>query len=56
MDWISDHIYVCDEKGAIYLVKVDLPTEGKETLDVQIAVIYNGTSIPRALQVHPSKG
>lgn len=61
MDWLSGNLYVGDGRGIIYLVKVVLPLSSSDSsreryLSHSIAIIYNGTAVPRAVKVHPVKG
>lgn len=56
VDWVSDIVYVAEEKGVIYAVKLDHSTDRSQLPDVNIAVIYNGSLIPKSLQVHSQEG
>ena len=57
VDWPADNIYVCDEKGIVYIVKVHWSDELNGTVVCEdVSVIYNGTQIPRAVKVSPDRG
>ena len=56
VDWIGDIIYVAEEKGTVYTIKLKHMVDRSKPPDVDIALVYNGSTIPRAITVHPQKG
>jgi len=55
-DWLTNNIYVADERGSIYAIRSSVPSEVQNEPYVKIAMIYNSTYVPRAIKVHPRKG
>ena len=56
VDWVGDMIFVAEEKGVIYTIKLKHMVDRSKPPDVDIALVYNGSTIPRAITVHPQKG
>ena len=56
VDWVGDMIFVSEEKGVIYTIKLKHMVDRSKPPDVHIALVYNGSTIPRAITVHPQRG